>query len=521
MKTQIVQLEAHDDYVSVRDRMGWGQTTRVLLVWPPRSSILNRQLDLTLLKRHSAALGSQLALVTQDREVRYQAGKLDIPVYKSIHEAEESRWRRPRRWRKKSKSRAWPISKNDAREMPDLVALHDQAHPPSSRWLRHPIVRISFFTLGVLSMLVIAALFIPSAEIYITPATVTESVTIDVSASPEHNAVEISGAVPTYWDSIIVEGRASTLATGETIIPRQAATGRVTFINLTDDEISVPVGTIVSTQDITPVRFATTREVSIPTGPEGAAVLIEAIQPGSSGNVSAGEIIAIEGSLGLNLTVTNRQNTIGGTDFTSTAPNEADYQRVYDQLFASLQETAFAEFEFSTVPGDVFLTTSPSFQQALEENYTPEAGQPSDYLDLTLRLEFQIPYSDGVDLNHLGRAVLDRHIREGFTPQPETLQITHLIEPTYQELGEANWKMQASWQMGANLDAAQAISLVLGAKPEQAAQQLKNQMPLEDTVEIKLVPSWWPALPILPFRISIINQLEPAQADTSNTDFLP
>ncbi len=517
MKTQIVQLEAHADYISVRDRMGWGQTTRVLLVWPSRGANLNRRLDLILLKRHSAASGSQLALVTQDREARYQAGKLGIPVYKSISEAEQSRWRRSRRWRKKSKSTTFAIPKNNERKKPDLPSLREQAHPESPRWLRHPLVRISFFTVGVLSMLVIAALFIPSAEISVTPATVTESVTIDVNASPGHNAVEISGAVPTYWDSIEVEGRASTPATGETTIPRQAATGRATFINLTDDEIIVPIGTVVSTQDITPVRFATTQEVSIPTGPGGAAVLVEAIQPGSTGNVSAEEIIAIEGSLGLNLTVTNKNNTMGGTDFRSTAPNEADYQRVYDLLLASLQETAYTEFDFSLEPGDLFLTATPTLQQVLEEVYTPAAGHPSDYLDLTLRLEFQIPYAAGADLYQLGRAVLDRRITEDFTPQPETLQITQLTEPTCQGAGEANWKVQASWQMGANLDMAQAISLVLGSNPGQAAQQLKDQMPLEDTVEIKLIPSWWPALPILPFRVSIINQLEPVQTDPSNT----
>ncbi len=112
--------------------------------------------------------------------------------------------------------------------------------------------------------------------------------------------------------------------------------------------------------------------------------------------------------------------------------------------------------------------------------------------------------------------MLDRHITEDFSPQPETLQILHLTDPTYQEMGEASWKMQASWEMGANLDAAQAVSLVLGSNPEEAATQLKDQMPIEDSVEIKLVPSWWPRLPILPFRVTVINQSEAAQTDTTS-----
>ncbi len=480
------------------------------------SSILNRRLDLTLLKRHSAALGAQLALVTHDREVRYQADKLDIPVYRSVREAEESRWRQPRRWRKKRKPKVLPISKNNRREKSDLVTMREQAHPPSSKWLRHPTVRIIFFTLGVLSMLVIAALFIPSAEIYLTPATITESATIDVMASPEHNAVEISGAVPTYWDTIVVEGRASTPSTGDTKIPRKSATGRVTYINLTEDEIIVPMGTIVSTQEITPTRFMTTEELSVPSGPNGATVLVEALQPGSSGNIAPGKIVAIEGALGLNLTVNNRNSTVGGTDFTSAAPNVADYQRVYEELFSSLEETAITEFKIGLEPGDVLLTTAPTLQQVLEESYTPDIGQPSDYIDLTLRLEFQIPYSNGADLNQLGRTVLDHHITQDFSPQAETLQITQLTDPIYQGLGQANWKMQATWQMEANLDVVEVISLVLGSNPNEAAEKVKEQMPVEENIEIKLVPSWWPALPILPFRISIIDLLVQVPTDSTS-----
>ena len=66
MKTQILQLESHDDAISTRDKMGWGQTRRVLLIWPARGRVLTRQLDLILLLRHSLTLGVQLALVMDD-----------------------------------------------------------------------------------------------------------------------------------------------------------------------------------------------------------------------------------------------------------------------------------------------------------------------------------------------------------------------------------------------------------------------------------------------------------------------
>ena len=40
MKTHILQLEPHDDVFSVRDKMGWGQAARVLLVGGPNAFIL-------------------------------------------------------------------------------------------------------------------------------------------------------------------------------------------------------------------------------------------------------------------------------------------------------------------------------------------------------------------------------------------------------------------------------------------------------------------------------------------------
>ena len=214
MKTQIVQLELHDDYISVRDRMGWGQTTRILLVWPHRGAILRRRLDLTLIKRHSITLGSQLALVTRDREIRYQADQLNIPVYKSVREAEQSLWRPPRKRKKNPRIKSIPSADDRKKHnKPDLTRLRDQAHPKPPGWLNYPAVRILIFTLGVLSMFVVAAVFFPSAEIFVIPATKTETITIDVVASLDQKTVDLSGAVPARIKTVVVAGSGNTPAT--------------------------------------------------------------------------------------------------------------------------------------------------------------------------------------------------------------------------------------------------------------------------------------------------------------------
>jgi hypothetical protein len=51
MKTQVIHLAEHDDGISVRDKMSWTNTPRILLVYPGRSRILARVLYVYLLQR--------------------------------------------------------------------------------------------------------------------------------------------------------------------------------------------------------------------------------------------------------------------------------------------------------------------------------------------------------------------------------------------------------------------------------------------------------------------------------------
>jgi hypothetical protein len=69
LKTQLIPLETHDDVISIRDKMSWAKTPRMLLVWPAKGRVDVRPLDLTLLRRHATSLGAELGLVTRDAEI--------------------------------------------------------------------------------------------------------------------------------------------------------------------------------------------------------------------------------------------------------------------------------------------------------------------------------------------------------------------------------------------------------------------------------------------------------------------
>src|ERR1044071_5476084 len=133
MKTQIITLESHDDLISVRDRMSWAKTPRILLVWPKYEKVTLRQVDLKVLQRHALSLGAQLGLVTRTRRVREDAEALRIPVFESTGHAQRVAWPKPRRrkWmhrppRKELRGQRDPVSAGEERDT----------------WRTHPVVRV-------------------------------------------------------------------------------------------------------------------------------------------------------------------------------------------------------------------------------------------------------------------------------------------------------------------------------------------------------------------------------------------
>src|ERR671929_1716612 len=130
MKTQIITLESHEELISVRDRMSWAKTPRILLVWPKYEKVALRQVDLRVLQRHATSLGAQLGLVTRARRVRNDAEALKIPVFESPGQAQRVAWPKPRR-------RRWTPHppRKDLREQREMVLAKEEA------WRTHPVLR--------------------------------------------------------------------------------------------------------------------------------------------------------------------------------------------------------------------------------------------------------------------------------------------------------------------------------------------------------------------------------------------
>lgn len=509
MKTFILRLEPHDDLTSVRDKLGWAKNSRILIVWPERGELLNRRIDLVLIQRFSQSLGSQLALVSQDPEICYQAPRLGIPVFKSLRSAQNEHWRLPHRFRKTRKIEPFP---NRLEDRPGRRGIPERPTPPDHRL--SPLARLGFFSAGVLALLAIAAVLVPSADLFITPQTVVQDVLIEAYTAPEIQQMNISGALPSETVTVVVEGRLAQPVSGVIRLPDRAAEGSVVFTNLTDQPLEIPEGTVVRAVSGSgaaaaepALRYATTRAVILDAGPgESASIRVRCLTPGKAGDLPAESINAVEGILGTQVSVHNPDPIQGGSDRVEPAPNDADRKRLSDELHASLRETALAELEKGLNPGDLLIAASLELVEVLEENFQPQSQQPADQLILHRRLEFKAGVVRFDDQQRLVEAVFNANLPSGFTALPETLHLEVVGAPESGEDRSATWKLHAVRYLQAQISDSQAVQLSLGLPKAQAAERLQDSLALEEPPQIRLLPDWWPRLPVLPFRIQIHNQ---------------
>ncbi len=502
MKTQILQLDEHDDVISTRDKMNWGQTGRILLVWPQRARVLRRRVDLVVLQRHSAALGAQLALVTGDPVVRFNARFLSIPVFKSLRQAQSAHWRVERRRRIQHKPK---LQLQPARDSDELQALRLAAKQTHTGWSSQPAARVGIFTLGVLAVLSLAAVLLPGAEVHLQPRTTSQELTLTVRASATQENINLAGIIPARAVTVIVEGRESRQSSGTSQVPDQAATGSIVFTNLSDKSVEIPEGLVVRTLEEPLIRFATLQGGIIDAGP-GITETLEAsaLTPGTSGNLAPNTLIAIEGSLGLSLSATNPERMRGGANRQLPAPTKSDREILYQHLESALQDTALRELQSQLAPGDLMFTPTLTLTQVLDIAYLPADEQPSGEVLLNLRLEYSALRTNRRTLETLANVLLDANLPDGYLAQVETLVIEQVTPPKMENPNVAVWQVKAQRSLQASIPIAQAINLVLGSPTQEARQLLEGKYPLTSQPVIRVTPAWWPRLPILPFRITVV-----------------
>ncbi len=474
--------------------MNWSKTPRILLVFPRRRRIKLSRLDLVLLQRHAASLGAQLGMVTRTASIRREAKKLGIPVFHSILDAERSPWEtRPPVLLKK---RQTPHAASRLR------ARRERLKSPPPAWTQSPAARLVFFTIGVLAVLFLAAAFLPRAEVTLQLKRQPQSLTLAARANPEISQVFLSGSIPARETSLVLETTRTVRASGETEIPIAAARGIARFQNLTTSPVIVPAGTVLRSLTFPPVRFSTIQEGEVPAG-GSVDIPVRAIEYGVSGNLPADSLRIIEGELDFSLSVTNPAPITGGESKSAPAPVQEDYDRVEAVARAELDANALRALQAALPEGSVIFPQTVTLAQVVEKSFTPAESAPSEKLTIRLKAEYRAQYAAAEDLQELARRSLDVTLPDGFVPAPESLRVETLSPPLTQPDGTTAWQIRAARDLLPDVAPMQIIAWIQGRTPAQAEARLQNALPLASPPQVSVMPSFFPYLPLAPFRITI------------------
>lgn len=505
MKTQVIQLDPHDDIVSVRDRLGWARARRVVLIWPERGRILQRRLDLVLLKRFAQRSGVQIGLVTEDTLVLNNARENNIPVFENAVQAQQGRWRSGRRQRAAQK-KLRPNRTGSSIARGEHPTQRDAPDKRSSSQL----LRAGLFTASILAVLAVLFSLLPGATIAIRQPQSEQTITLQLQAADQATTGQFSLQVTT----IIVEARSRQAATGSVIVPEKTASGSVQFTNLTEGAVTIPVGTIVTTLSEPVVRFITTESGKVPAG-IGRSLLVEikAIDPGAQGNLPAGSLQAIEGNLGLSLTARNIYATRGGSSRKAAGPNQADREALLDRTLAELQIQARKEilsrWHTNPLSSDYPITETLRLDEILEQTFNPAEDWPSSELNLILRVSFSADAIPGDQLVRYFETAMDNQMKPGQKPLDGEMKFVVTKPPTkisntVQGTGNI-WtlEMEASRPIQQTFVSEEISDLSRMLPASQASDILANLLELEEPPVVTIWPVWWPYLPVTNMRIQV------------------
>ena len=156
--------------------------------------------------------------------------------------------------------------------------------------------------------------------------------------------------------------------------------------------------------------------------------------------------------------------------------------------------------------GDVLFEDTFAVSQILSELYDPPAGAAGTKLTLTMQVEFSALYADASDLTELAALALNASIPSGFSAASEKLTLKPVTQPILNDDGFTRWTVRAERRIVQQVSPAQVTQMIQGIDASRAQALLDKNLPLEEAPEVHLSPSWWPWVPIVPFRISVVTE---------------
>jgi hypothetical protein len=492
MKTAIIQLEAHDDLTSIRDKISWSKSQRIILVFPKKLKYIPEVLDLRLIQRSARANGSSIALVTRERRVIENADEVGIPVFSSIPQAEKATWKG---------GTLTNGEKGHAKGIEQIllkrIEIEEQIQPDKL----NPIIRTILFLSALAAIVLMTGYILPAAQVNVLPVVRNQEYTVDITASTEIKEASITGLIPADEKKFTLTMEKTANSTGTAILPQTKASGIINVKNLTASEVVLPAGIIFSTDEENPVRFTSKNEVVLAPGAAGIEIKTEALLPGAKGNVESGQVNEVEGVYRTMIEASNLEPFTGGSELTVPSPTEEDYHKLGELIKSDLDDLAREEVKNQQTESEKAITESLNLDEIILKIQSNPVGEPSDTLTMTMKVQYSVITYNPQDVTGLINQIFDAGILKIVHTVDEEVSIVELHKPTQTAENTYKWQVRGTRWIADDWDQDLARKLIKGKRVEEAVKIIEEQFPNIQSLEVDLTPRFWRRMPYLPGRI--------------------
>ena len=538
--TQLLYLEPDDEVTSVVRRLRQADAARVVLVVSGRTKATTSAVALRLLAQVAAEEGREIALVA-DPGARALAAEAGIAAFASVADANVEgavpaapppAARAPIHVVRGADEPAAPdqpaalaaaaaavplASRLDETQAVPAQRATPPGAPPSPVPTRAPARRRPRSAARSVPRAAIAAILILLLMAGAAFATVLPGATVTIHPDPVVVGPESYSVRPPVQpsDTEPLQSTMSGEATGQRT-RRTAATGTVTLLNYSPQVVLVPQGTLVSADGN--VFFATEQAVSVPDSSfffaGSADVAVEAVEPGTAGNLPADVINRVEDEevdrqlrqgAPQNRRVFNTGPTEGGSETELNVVRRADVVRVRGAIKRDL------EAQLSDL-----LTSDPERVYPMQRPPAVDIPVPEDLIGHVSEepFTFELTGTMPVDRTFVWRTDAEAEAQEAFLADEGAIPPnTELAPETIEvDIGDAAFDgeaivVQTTVTAGAvpDLDQESIRRELAGMSSADAQEALADIGPST----ISLWPGWVDRIPRLDWRITI--SVEPAE----------
>ncbi len=517
--TEIYQIAPEASLEGLRRQLGQWRGRRVALLLPEEWAELDSVAQLRLLQRQAIVQQVELALITRRRSTRKAAKQIGMPIFKDVDGAANDRWHmqpllppvdlqhperdlpEPPPWRRPDElQRIARPSLYQARQ--ERIRKEMRYRRPTPVWLRWG----GNVLLGALIVAVLAAFsfyVLPAATVTVQPGRLPLRTDLNMQA-----VVGLTAADPQARQlparaikaDLVENGIVPT--TGSSQKATDEAAGEVVFSNLGASPVSIPTGTSVSTSAGTPVEFRTTRDALLESGVgTRVSVPIEAVEPGTIGNVLANTINTVNGSLRFRVRVGNNDGTYGGGSALTPVVTQADRDQLAAMLLDQAEQKAYDALKAELEPGEWLppesvqtFVVAQSFDQYNDEESLNLAG--------TLRVLAQgLAVNESQASDIILRSV-EQQVPENARLVADSIAVSR--QPGAEFLNNSvSFTMTVAADYTTPIDAREVRDSILGQPPAAAAETIKSRWLLDGEPDIYLDPAWKGTLPDIASRIQV------------------